>query len=196
MKYETVSAEIQTSIQLKPREWISGASRCRVNEAGDEVVCGPLGRSFHLATRGWSSARGLTGTFFCTTTTAVSFPRIATAVIPDPVMALKAYSAGADPTQGARDGRGQLGHLDRAELTGRHGRLTDLVQTTWTQINDRRRSVSSQERIRKVKVEVTTRLELTFWREDGQVSELTPGQQRVSRDRNGSDRWLAYTDRS
>lgn len=34
----------------------------------------------------------LTGTFFCVMTTAVSFPLIATAVCPEPEMALKAYS--------------------------------------------------------------------------------------------------------
>ena len=39
-----------------------------------------------------SASMSLSGTFFCVMHTAVSFPRTATAVWPDPEIALKAYS--------------------------------------------------------------------------------------------------------
>lgn len=56
-------------------------------------------------------------------TTAVSFPRIATAVIPEPVMALKAYSYRRLFVRTAGD------HMrgGSIRLSGR----TDLVETTW-----------------------------------------------------------------
>lgn len=52
-----------------------------------------MGRSSASVGRSVPQRYRLTGTFFCVMTTAVSFPLIATAVCPDPEMALKAYSA-------------------------------------------------------------------------------------------------------
>jgi hypothetical protein len=100
------------------------------------------------ARRGAAAGKGRTGTFFWTTTTAVSLPRIATAVIPEPVMALKAYSEAREQqlsiSQVVPAERGEVMALS-ADARKRLQLLTDLVESTCFRIMDKQRpsSVSS-----------------------------------------------------